>query len=83
MAVRYRVPLPGLFYYSGRVGPRRWLPRGSHTGSGPRGCDHMRPITHPPFVVFGVMGRRRRGPITLECGGRLTPVGWTGERRGP
>ena len=32
MALRYRVPLPGLFYYSGRVGPKHWLPRGSHNG---------------------------------------------------
>nr|DAS31224.1 MAG TPA: hypothetical protein [Bacteriophage sp.] len=27
MALRYRVPLPGPFYYSGRVGPKHWLPR--------------------------------------------------------
>lgn len=32
MSLRYRVPLPGPFYYSGRVGPRHWLPRGSHNG---------------------------------------------------
>lgn len=23
MALRYRIPLPGPFYYSGRVGPKR------------------------------------------------------------
>lgn len=27
MALRYHVPLPGPFYYSGRVGPKHWLPR--------------------------------------------------------
>lgn len=32
MGLRYRVPLPGPFYYSGRVDSRRRLPRGSHTG---------------------------------------------------
>ena len=37
MDLRYRVPLPGPFYYSGRVGPKHWLPNGGHTGSGPNG----------------------------------------------
>lgn len=37
MALRYRIPLPGPFYYSGRVGRGRWLPRGSRTGDGPIG----------------------------------------------
>lgn len=37
MALRYRIPLPGPFYYSGRVGPKHWLSRGSHTGDGPIG----------------------------------------------
>lgn len=32
MGLRYRVPLPGPFYYSGRVGPKRWLSRSSHKG---------------------------------------------------
>ena len=27
MALRYHVPLPGPFSYSGRVGPKHWLPR--------------------------------------------------------
>lgn len=27
MALRYRIPLPGPLYYSGRVGPKHWLPR--------------------------------------------------------
>lgn len=33
MSFRYHVPLPGPFYYSGRVGPKRWLPRSSNGGS--------------------------------------------------
>lgn len=32
MAFRYSVPLPGPFYYSGRVSPGHWFPRGSHNG---------------------------------------------------
>ena len=32
MALCYRIPLPGLFYYSGRVGPRYWLSHSSHDG---------------------------------------------------
>lgn len=32
MALRYRIPLPGPFYYSGRVGPKHWLLRSSHNG---------------------------------------------------
>jgi len=34
MGLRYRVPLPGPFYYSGRVGPKHWLPRSSSSGCG-------------------------------------------------
>lgn len=34
MGLRYRVPLPGPFYYSGRVGLERRVPRSSSTGSG-------------------------------------------------
>lgn len=34
MALRYLVPLSGPFYYSGRAGPKRWLPRSRHTGPG-------------------------------------------------
>lgn len=37
MGLRYSVPLPGPFYYSGRVGPGNWLPRSRHTGTGPMG----------------------------------------------
>lgn len=29
MALRYRIPLPGPFYYSGLVGPKHWLSRDS------------------------------------------------------
>nr|DAR91592.1 MAG TPA: hypothetical protein [Caudoviricetes sp.] len=32
MGLRYRVPLPGPFYYWGCVGPKRWLPRSSRNG---------------------------------------------------
>lgn len=37
MGLRYRVPLPGPFYYSGRVGPKRWVSRSGHAGCGPIG----------------------------------------------
>lgn len=37
MGLRYRIPLPGPFYYLGRVGPRRRLPHSRHTGDGPIG----------------------------------------------
>lgn len=37
MALHYRIPLPGPFYYSGRVGPKRWLPRSSRSDTGPMG----------------------------------------------
>lgn len=32
MGLHYRVPLPGLFYYSGHVGLKHWLPRSSRSG---------------------------------------------------
>ena len=35
MGLRYRIPLPGPFYYSGRVELGQWFPRSSNTGSGP------------------------------------------------
>ena len=54
MSLRYRVPLPGPFYYSGRVGPRHWLPRGSHAGSGPMGFTVKWFIVYPGVVFFGV-----------------------------
>ena len=53
MALRYRVPLPGPFYYSGRVGPRHWLPRGSRTGTGPMGFVVKWFIVYPGIVFFG------------------------------
>ena len=37
MGLHYRVPLPGPFYYSGRVGPKHWLLRSSNTDAGPMG----------------------------------------------
>lgn len=54
MSLRYRVPLPGPFYYSGRVGPRHWLPRSSHTGTGPMGFVVKWFIIYPSVVCFGV-----------------------------
>lgn len=53
MGLRYRVPLPGLFYYSGRVGPKHWLPRSRHTGPG--FCDFTMKwfIIYPSVVFFG------------------------------
>lgn len=54
MALRYRVPLSGPLYYSGRVSPKHWLPRGSHTGSGPIGFTVKWFIVYPSIVCFGV-----------------------------
>lgn len=53
MAFRYRIPLPGPFYYSGRVGPRRWLPRSSNTGTGPMGFVVKWFIIYPGVAIFG------------------------------
>lgn len=54
MALRYRVPLPGPFYWSGRVGPGHWLPRSSNTGTGPMGFVVKWFIVYPGIVFFGV-----------------------------
>ena len=53
MGLRYRVPLPGPFYYSGRVGPKHWLPRSRHTGPG--FCDFTMKwlIIYPGVAFFG------------------------------
>ena len=53
MALRYRIPLPGPFYYSGRVGPKHWLPRSSHSGSGPIGFMVKWFIIYPSVAIFG------------------------------
>lgn len=53
MALRYRIPLPGPFYYSGRVGPKHWLPRGSRSDPGPIGFMVKRFIIYPSVVIFG------------------------------
>lgn len=53
MALRYRIPLPGPFYYSGRVGPKRWLPRSSNSGTGPMGFVVKWLIVYPSIAVFG------------------------------
>lgn len=54
MGLHYRAPLPGPFYYSGRVGPKRWLPRSSNTGTGPMGFVVKWFIIYPSIVIFGV-----------------------------
>ena len=53
MGLRYRIPLPGPFYYSGRVGPKHWFPRGSHTGPGPIGFVVKWFIIYPSIAIFG------------------------------
>lgn len=53
MALRYRIPLPGPFYYSGRVGPKHWLPRSSNAGTGPMGFVVKWFIIYPSVIVFG------------------------------
>ena len=53
MALRYRVPLPGPFYYSGRVGPKCWLSRSSNTGTGPMGFVVKWFIIYPSIAIFG------------------------------
>lgn len=54
MALHYRIPLPGPFYYSGRVGPGRWLSRSSSTGTGPMGFVVKWFIIYPGVAIFGV-----------------------------
>lgn len=53
MALRYRIPLPGPFYYSGRVGSRHWLSRSGRTGPGPIGFVVKWFIVYPGVVFFG------------------------------
>lgn len=53
MGLRYRVPLPGPFYYSGRVGPKRWVSRSSCTGCGPMGFVVKWFIVYPSIAIFG------------------------------
>lgn len=54
MGLRYRVPLPGPFYYSGRVGPERRVSRSSSTGPGPMGFIVKWFIVYPSIVMFGI-----------------------------
>lgn len=53
MGLRYRIPLPGPFYYSGRVGPKHWASRSSCTGCGPMGFIVKWFIVYPGIVFFG------------------------------
>lgn len=46
--------MPGPFYYSGRVSPKRWLPRGSHSGCGPMGFVVKWFIVYPGVVFSGL-----------------------------
>lgn len=52
MSLRYRVSLPGPFYYSGRVGPGRRVPRSSNTGCGPIGFT-VKCVVYPSIVFLG------------------------------
>lgn len=63
MALRYHVPLTGQFYYSGRVGPKHWLPRSRHAGPGI--CDFMMKwfVIYSSVVFFGA-----GGCVTVEGG---------------
>lgn len=54
MGLRYRVPLPGPFYYSGRVGPEHWLPRSSSTDSGIFYFAMKWLVVYPSVFFFGV-----------------------------
>lgn len=62
MALRYRIQLPGPFYYSGRVGPKHWLPRSSNTGTGPMGFVVKWFIIYPSVVIFGAGNMRHAAP---------------------
>lgn len=49
MGLRYRIPLPGPFYYSGHVG----LPRSGSSGCGPMGLIVKYFVVYPGIVMFG------------------------------
>ena len=53
MGLRYRIPLPGPFYYSGRVGLKRWVSHSSCAGCGPMGFIVKWFIVYPGIVFFG------------------------------
>lgn len=67
MGLRYRVPLPGLFYYSGRVGPGHWLPRSSSTSSGLAGFT-VKCIVYPS-IVFSALVWLSWSPRSMVCSG--------------
>lgn len=54
MGLRYRVPLPGPFYYSGRVGPKHWVSRSSHAGPGIFYPAMKWLVVYPSVAFFGV-----------------------------
>lgn len=85
MGLRYRVPLPGPFYYSGHVGPKRRLPRSSNTGTGPMGfvvkglgeslsSDWHRVLR---FVIARGGGHDHMRPIIRCSGGDGLTTSWT------
>lgn len=53
MGLRYRIPFPGLFCFSGRVGPKHWFPRSGRTDPGPMGFIVKWFIVYPGIVFFG------------------------------
>ena len=53
MVLRYRIPLPGPFYYSDRVGPKHWFPCSSNTGTGLMGFVVKWFIIYPGVIFFG------------------------------
>lgn len=69
MGLRYRIPLPGPFYYSGRVGPKHWLPRSSNTGTGPMGFVVKWFIIYPGVAIFGAGLAIMVAPFSMGCFG--------------
>lgn len=54
MGLRYRVPLPGPFYYSGRVGPKHWLTRNRTRSTVICDKTAKRFFIYPSVALFGV-----------------------------
>lgn len=96
MALRYRIPLPGPFYYSGRVGPEHWLSRSNRSGPGPMGFVVKWFIFYPgvvffvaglaimlaPFYgLFWVVRRLLRNRQRCQTVAQCFPVQWPGLQR--
>ena len=54
MGLRYHIPLPGPFYFSGRVGPKHWLPRSRNTGPDLTSLVVKWLIVYPTVALFRV-----------------------------